>query len=105
RVVLKEFPILGPESLVASRASLAALAQGPERYEAFHRALMGADPGYTAEGVLELAAAAGLDTARLVADMDSPAVEATIRANHALAEELGIRGTPAFLTRDQMIPG
>jgi len=105
RVVLKEFPILGPESLIAARASLASLAQGPERYAAFHRALMEAGADYSYEGVMRIAASVGLDATRLAIDMNASEVAATIQANHALAEALGIRGTPAFLTREQIIPG
>jgi len=104
RLVYKEFPILGPESVVAARAALAARAQG--KYVAFHNALMAAGGGpLTLAEVLRIAGQVKLDTARLQTDMDAPEIRALLQKNLALAQELGIRGTPAFVVGTEVVPG
>lgn len=103
RVVLKEFPILGPDSVIASRVAQAAIAQG--KYEALHNALFAATGKLDSAKIFEIAGSVGLDQARLKADMQAPAIDKQIEDNHALAETLGISGTPAFIVGDQLIPG
>ena len=103
RLVYKEFPILGPSSVVAAKVALAAQKQG--KYQAVHDALMGHKGPLDEDTVLALAKSAGADMARLQKDMDDDAVQAEIDANLKLAQELGVRGTPAFIVGDTMIPG
>ena len=102
RVVWKEFPILGPVSVFAARASMAAERQG--RYLPFHLALM-REPKLTEEKVLELAGRTGLDMKRLRRDMQDPAIEDYLDETRALAQALGIGGTPAFLIGETLVPG
>ncbi|WP_119420476.1 DsbA family protein [Desertibaculum subflavum] len=102
RVVLKEFPILGPESLLASRAAIAARFQG--KYLPLHTAML--ETRALNEAVIfRLAADVGLDVERLKSDMSKPEVQAIIARNRKLAEMLGITGTPAFIIGDQLAPG
>ncbi|MEO3434437.1 DsbA family protein [Inquilinus sp. CAU 1745] len=103
RLVMKEFPILGPESIVAARASLAAEMQG--LYAEYHNALMGHRGRLTEEVIFAVAEDVGLDVDRLREDMESEAVEAEITANLRLARQLGVNGTPAFVIGEQLIPG
>ncbi len=103
RIVFKEFPILGEMSTVAARASLAADRQG--KWAEFHTALMSAPGRIDESRIMDTAAELGLDIAQLRADMESEAVTAIIERNHALAETLGIRGTPAFLVKNAILPG
>ncbi len=103
RIVYKEFPILGPNSVFAARAALAAHGQG--RYVAFHKALMQADGVADEETVLAAAAEVGLDLERLEADMKDPAIEAAIERNLALARALRITGTPGFVVGDRVLRG
>ena len=103
RVVFKELPILGPDSVVASRAALAAAMQG--QYQKFHLALMARRGPLDEASVLALAKEIGLDQARLRADMAKPEVMAQVERNRALARDLGIRGTPAFVIGDEIVPG
>lgn len=103
RLVLKEFPVLGPESVLAARAAIAAHRQG--KYLALHRALMAHDGALDKAAVMALATAAGLDTGRLAADMARPETDAVIRDSHGLARALGINGTPAFVVGDRLMPG
>lgn len=102
RVVFKEFPILGEDSMTAARAALAAREQG--RYLPFHFALMRARD-LSLGGIMAVAASVDLDTERLASDMQSPEIEAQLQANYALARALGIEGTPAFVIGDELIPG
>ena len=70
----------------------------------FHFALMAAED-LSLDGNRGAAEDVGLDTERLEADMMSSEVNAAIQANYALADELGIEGTPAFVIGTQLIPG
>ena len=103
RLVFKEFPILGPESTDAARAALAARNQG--NYEAFHWALMDAEGSFDRDHILSVARSVGLDDERLARDMEEPALDALIERNAALANALGIGGTPAFVIGDRLIGG
>jgi protein-disulfide isomerase len=103
RIVMKELPILGKDSLTAARAALAAERQG--KYAAFHHALMGLKGQLSEDAVLKTAAAVGLDLDRLEADKGRPEIEAQIRATYELAQALGIRGTPAFVVGGELIAG
>jgi protein-disulfide isomerase len=103
RFVFKEFPILGPESVLAARAALAARAQG--KYVAFHQALMAQGGPLTLPEILRVAAQVKLDPARLQADMEAPEIRQAIQKNLALAQELGIRGTPVFVIGGELVTG
>ena len=103
RFVYKEFPVLGPESVAAARAALAARQQG--KYEAMHQALMGLKGQVNEAAILNAAKSAGLDVERLKRDMADPKIDEILKANHELAEALGIRGTPAFVVGDEIVPG
>ncbi|MBF0306262.1 MAG: DsbA family protein [Alphaproteobacteria bacterium] len=105
RLVAKELPILGPDSIHAARAALAARAQG--RYLALSNALMAAPGALDQDRVLSIAAAAGLDVPALVAELDrhGAAIDAVIASNMALAKALGIRGTPGFVIGGQVLRG
>ena len=103
RWVMKDLPILGPASVLASRALLAAQRQG--KYAELHDALLKLreEP---AEPVLRREAErAGLDWARLKRDMEDPSVQRRIEANAKLAQALQIQGTPAMVVGETLVPG
>lgn len=103
RVVMKDLPILGPNSVVASRALLASQRQG--KYVQFQDALMRLR-GEPTEAVLKTEAERiGLDWARLRRDMEDPAIAQRLEANVALAQALSIQGTPALVIGDTLVPG
>jgi protein-disulfide isomerase len=102
RVVFKDMPVLGPDSVRAARAALASRKQ--DGYVPFHFALMASDD-LSPAGIRAAAKSVGLDPDRLETDMEAPEVNAVLEANYALAQELGIEGTPAFVIGDQLIPG
>jgi protein-disulfide isomerase len=101
--VFKEFPILGPDSLVAARVALAAHKQG--KYREVHEALMAHKGSFEKDALIEVAASVGDDPAKLATDMEDPAIMTQIQANDALAAKLGITGTPGFIFGRQLVPG
>lgn len=103
RLVYKELPVLGPESMQAARAALAAHLQG--KYARVHDALMAAEGPLTQAAILAAGAAAGLDAERLQADMGGAEVQAALDRNAALAEVLGVDGTPAFVVGGELLAG
>ena len=103
RIVYKEFPILGPASVYASRVALAARRQG--KYDAFHRSMMAKKGKIDEDVVLETAASVGLDIDKLKADLMAPEVGGIIQRDYDLAEALDIQGTPAFIVGDTLVPG
>ncbi|MFM7343937.1 MAG: DsbA family protein [Tagaea sp.] len=105
RVVRRDLPILGPASIVASRAALASRAQGAARYEAFHDAMMTARGNLDEAGVFRIAREAGLDVERLRRDMEEPRVAALLRRNADLAQALGLTGTPGYAIGEALVPG
>jgi len=103
RVVYKEFPILGPESMIAARAAVAA--RSSSYYAAFHEALMTAPSPLNEEAVLKIAGSVGINVSALQLELRSPDIDQILAANHALAQEIGINGTPAFVIGDTLLPG
>lgn len=102
RVVYKEFPILGPSSLLAAKAALAAQRQG--KYVVFHEALF--ELPEISDATLEgLSDRLGLDHARLVKDMEGPEIAAQITRDTELARSLDINGTPGFVIGNRLVPG
>ena len=103
RVVLKEFPILGPNSVIATQAAIASREQG--LYAEFHDALLEHEGNLTEDAVYEIARGLGMDMSKLREDMGAPVVRETIAANMALAQKLAIDGTPTFIIGDALMPG
>ena len=103
RILYKDLPVLGPESVFAARAALAASMQGA--YQHMHDAMLEATSPLTNDTVMALAEAAGLNKTRLQQDMNAPEVDAALARNADLAKALGIRGTPSFVVADTVIPG
>ncbi|MFC7734645.1 DsbA family protein [Roseomonas sp. GCM10028921] len=103
RVVLKDLPILGPNSVLASRALLAAQKQG--KYEPLYDALLKLRTEPTEAVIQAEAQRAGIDWARLRRDMDDPTIQERLQANIALAQRLGLEGTPALVIGDALVPG
>lgn len=103
RVVLKEFPILGPGSLEAARLAVAAIGQG--KYLDYHRALLSSRGQVDKARALEVAKEIGLDVARLEEDAKAAEINQTLRGTHNLSTALNINGTPSYVLGDEIIPG
>lgn len=105
RLVMKELPILGPQSVQAARAALAAHKLDPDKYEAFHFALMTTQGDMSDAQIRQIARDVGLDVEQLEEGMQAPEIDEIIDRSHALAQALGISGTPAFVIGDTLVPG
>jgi protein-disulfide isomerase len=105
RFVVKEFPILGPNSVIAGRMATAALAIDPSKYGALHDALMGYGGQLNEATAYRIAAKVGYDIAELKKAAASAETEARLGDNYALANALGLRGTPSFVLGDRIIRG
>lgn len=102
KVVIREMPILSPQSADAARMGLAAAEQG--KYPAFHRAMFEAgqpDPG----SIASAARAAGLDMAKAQQAAQTPRIEQELAGNVELARRIGFSGTPTWIVGDQIING
>ena len=96
--------IHGPNAVLAARASIAARNQ-PDKYVAFHFAMMSNKDPVDADAIFDIAQKAGLDLEKLRADMNRPEIEDIIKKSHELATKVGIDGTPTFIVNGQMHPG
>ena len=103
RVVYKNFPVLGEPSVLAARGAVAAQQQGG--WPKLHRAMLAFEGDFTVESILALGASVGLDSAKLKADMMSPATDKALQANMTLAAALGLDATPSFVIGDRVIRG
>jgi protein-disulfide isomerase len=103
RIVYKELPILGKDSIYATRAALAARKQA--KYDKFHAAMMAAKGQIDEKVVLQVAASSGLDLERLKSDMNAAEIDEIIKRNYDLAQALDIHGTPAFVIGGELVPG
>lgn len=104
RFAFIEFPIKGTESTAAAHAAIAARKQ-PDKYVAFHFALMEETGLVDTAAVLAAAKKTGLDVPKLTADMKDPAIDAQITAAHKLADATNIDGTPAFIVNGKIREG
>lgn len=105
RIVLHEFPILGPESVLASRASMAVWLNQADKYTAYHTAMMMSRGNLNEAKVMQLALEVGIDVDAMKKDMGSKAIDAAFAKTAAMAESLNITGTPAFIVGDNVVPG
>ena len=103
RYIHKEFPILGPDSVTASKAALASVKQG--KYDAFNRAMLDTKEQINEASIMKIAKDVGLDVEKLKKDMADPAIDAIIKANVQLGQDIGARGTPTFIIGEQLFPG
>ena len=105
KFIIKEFPILGPESTFASRAAMASIAQGDDMYLKFNDAMMRHRGDLDQQTVMRIAGDVGIDQAQLAQDVQNPEIASNIRETYGLARRLDISGTPAFIIGDTIIRG
>lgn len=105
RFVLKEWPVLGPDSLAAHQVSMAFRKIAPEQYGTFQDALMTAEGGADEASAVAIALSLGVDEAELRAAMADPAINAEISDVYVLADALGISGTPSYIVGDEAVYG
>jgi protein-disulfide isomerase len=106
RFVVKEFPILGEDSVRAARFAIATrVVAGASAYEKAHNGLIKLQGPVNDAALSRLARDLDLDGSAILAAMNDAAVTEEIRANHSLAQKLAINGTPTFVLADQMLRG
>lgn len=105
RLVMKDWPILGPVSVTAARIALAAKFQN--KYHQAHDAMMGVSSRLTEPRINELLAAAGVDMDRLKRDLTDHGsdIDALLKRNNEQAEAFGFSGTPSFIVGKYRVPG
>jgi protein-disulfide isomerase len=105
RLVLKDWPILGPVSVSAARMALASKFQ--DKYVQAHEALIGVNSKLTEPRIRELLAAAGVDVDRLNRDLatNAKAIDAILARNSDQATAFGFKGTPSFIVGKFRVPG
>ena len=103
RVVMKEFPILGKESVFASRVALVARKHG--KYAEFHQAMFALKTKVDDAQTLEVAKSIGLDPAEVKKEAEAADIDAILKHNYELAKALNVSGTPAFVIGDTLLPG
>lgn len=106
RFIVKEYPILGEESVVSTRFALAVLQlHGGAAYKAAHDGLIALRGSPDAQTLARLAVELGLEPAPILARMSAPEVDAVILANQDLGQKMQISGTPTFVVGGQMLRG
>jgi len=106
RVVLKEFPVLGPGSVEAAKVAVAVRMQDAgKKYFDFHQRLLGGRGQADKARALAAAKEAGFDVARIEKDMGSDEVRASIEESMRLAEALGLNGTPSYVVGSELVVG
>ena len=106
RLVLKEFPILGPESETSARFAIAVKQTGGDAaYVKAHDALMALRGAPSPEALAKIAAEIGVDGDQVLNTMNTESVSAVLRENRQLAERMAIMGTPTFIIGDTLLRG
>lgn len=104
KITFIDVPIMGPGSILAIKAMLAAKAQG--KYDQLQNAIFSADKHLTKKQILKMADSLGIDTKQLDKDMKSKEIQAQVNRNSELAKTLGINGTPTLIIGEsKVIPG
>lgn len=105
RIILKEFPVLSENSVDAARVAVAVANTEGADYWAFHELLFTSRGQIGGATALAAAEAVGVNPITLELDMQSEATTATLQRSYALAQELNITGTPAYIIGDEIISG
>ena len=103
KVVLKEFPVLGPNSTEAAKIAVAVRMQDKtgKKYLEFHQKLLTGRGQVDKARALAVAKEIGLDMARLDKDLKSDEIDATLSESMKLAEALGLNGTPSYVINNR----
>jgi protein-disulfide isomerase len=105
RFVLKEFPILGPESVAAHKVSDAFRKLAPEKYEKFHMALLGSEGRADEDSAIEVASSLGVNEKQIRAEMEKSPDTSSVQNAYDLAQKLGITGTPSYVIGNELVQG
>lgn len=105
RVVIKEFPVLGQGSVEAAQVSVAVNTLDPQRYLDFHASLLAHRGQINRAVALQVAEAVGFDRGEIEAQVDKGEANASIEEVYALANNLGLTGTPSYVVGNEVVMG
>ena len=106
RMVVKEFPILGPDSTLTSRIAISALInEGPEAYKRLSDAMMTYGGPINDAAIDRLAKSADVDIDAIRADLENPEIDRRISETMNLARSLQVSGTPTFIIGSKVVRG
>jgi protein-disulfide isomerase len=105
KVVFIELPVLGPSSELAAAAALVVQQKRPEKYREFHNAMMAHNGAKDLSVINQIARDLDIRDISFAVEVKDPEIIAAIEANRVIADKLGIRGTPAFVINDELVPG
>ncbi|PRD42036.1 disulfide bond formation protein DsbA [Phyllobacterium phragmitis] len=105
RFVMKEFPILGPDSVKAHMVAKAFQSLMPGKYLEFHRALLGQQGRATEQTAIDTAVKLGADETQLREKMQAPEIATAFQDNYQIANALNITGTPSYIIGEEVVPG
>lgn len=105
RFVLKELPILGPESIAAHRVANAVRLVAPDKYQEFHRALLGQTGTASEASAMEVATSLGLSETDIRTSMEENPNDTLIREAYQLATNIGVTGTPTYVVGNEALYG
>jgi protein-disulfide isomerase len=105
-IVFKELPILGANSLKASKLALAVYKIAPEKFLDFHFALMEDSSNNSLDQkVKSICKTLKIDTSQLYKQIDDTSIQSALDQNLQIAKGIGFRSTPTVIINDQLIPG
>lgn len=105
RFVLKEFPILGPDSQKAHTVSMAFRKLMPEEFGEFHNQLLSGQGRAGEASAIKIALSLGADEAKLREEMADPAIAEAFGKTYELANKLAITGTPSYVVGNEVVFG
>lgn len=105
KIVLKQFPVLGPGSVEAAKVAVALQMTAPEKYADFHDAMLEEPGQVNGAKALAVAQSLGIDPEALKAKLDSDEVKANIAESYTLANKLNLTGTPSYVTHKEVVVG
>ncbi len=106
RVVLKEFPVLGPGSIEAAQVAVAVNLVAPDKYSAFHDMLLGGQAPASTDRALIVAEAVGIDVTKVRVQLaDTATIERALEESFEIADALGLSGTPTYVLANEVVVG
>jgi protein-disulfide isomerase len=106
RIITKDFPVLGPDSVEAAKIAVAIKQQlTPDKLWGFHQKLMSVRGKIGKQNALDAAKEVGVDMVRLAKDIESADVRAAIEQNVQIADALGLTGTPSYVVGEDIVVG
>lgn len=105
RIVMKEFPVLGQGSVEAAQVSVAVQQLAPEKYMDFHATMISQRGQASKAAALDVAEQIGMDRGEVEKLVNAAEINIPIEEVYALANGLGLTGTPSYVVGDEVVMG